>query len=198
MADFHLQSTMKKIAIFISGRGSNMEAIIRETENGILYGMVEIILIFSNNPEAKGLESAKVKGLKTHSIVSKGKVREDFDDEVIEYLKQYEFDYIVLAGYMRILSKNFITTYPHKIINIHPADTKLHQGTHGYDWAFKKKLKETKITIHYVNENLDTGEIIAQTTVDLKGAVTIDEVEKRGLAVEHKFYPETLKNLFTE
>jgi len=187
---------MHKIIIFISGRGSNMEAIVNETTSGILKGIAEIVLVFSNNPDAKGLEIAKAKGLKTHCIVSKGKDRQVYDKEVIEYLKSFQFDCIVLAGYMRILSDAFVCAYPGRIINIHPADTRLHQGTHAYDWAFKNKMESTLITIHYVNEGVDTGDIIAQAEVDLKGAQSLQEVEKRGLAVEHKFYPQTLKHLF--
>jgi phosphoribosylglycinamide formyltransferase-1 len=97
---------------------------------------------------------------------------------------------------MRILSSEFIRNFPQKIINIHPADTRLHQGLHAYEWAFQNQMSETKVTVHYVNEGVDTGQIIAQTTVDLSGAQTLDEVEQRGLAIEHQFYAQTLKELF--
>ncbi len=99
---------------------------------------------------------------------------------------------------MRILSDNFVKTFENKIINIHPADTNLHQGLHAYRWAFDNKMKETKITVHFVNDCVDTGKIIAQKTVDLKGAKTLQEVEKRGLAVEHQFYSETLNTIFSQ
>ena len=184
-----------KIVIFISGRGSNMEAILKECKNGILKGIADPVLVFSDKEEAKGLEKAKELGIKTASISAKGKKRQIFDQEVINLLSDYEFDYIVLAGYMRILSDVFIKEYAGKIINIHPADTNLHQGLHAYEWAFENKLKETKITVHYVNEGVDTGKIIAQATVDLRGAHTLEEVEKRGLAVEHRFYSEVLKEI---
>ena len=189
---------MKKIAIFISGRGSNMEAIIRETENGVLNGIAEIVLVFSNNPEATGLKTATEKGIRTACINSAGKKRQVFDNEVINLLTYVDFDYIVLAGYMRILSEEFVTKYKNRIINIHPADTNKHQGLHAYEWAFENKLEETKITVHYVDAEVDTGKIIAQTKVDLKGANSIEEVESRGLAVEHEFYSETLKHVLTQ
>lgn len=189
---------MQKIVIFISGRGSNMESIVKETQTGILKGIAEIVLVFSNTPEAKGLETANSKGIKTHCIISRGKGREEFDKEVIEYLKPIKFDYIVLAGYMRILSPFFVDTFRRKIINIHPADTRLHQGLHAYEWAFNKRMESTKITIHYVNSGVDEGEIIAQAEVDLRGVQSVEEVERRGLAVEHKLYPETLKTIFTK
>ena len=184
-----------KTAIFISGRGSNMEAILKECKTGILKGIAVPVLVFSDKEEAKGLEKAKEFGIKTESISAKGKKRQIFDREVINLLSDYEFDYIILAGYMRILSDVFIKEYAGKIINIHPADTNLHQGLHAYEWAFENKLKETKITVHYVNKGVDTGKIIAQATVNLEGAKTLEEVEKRGLAVEHRFYSEVLKEL---
>lgn len=189
---------MTKIVIFISGRGSNMEAILKETQNGILKDVAEPILVFSDKKDAKGLETAKELAFKTASISSKGKKRQEFDKKVISLLSNYDFDYIVLAGYMRILSDLFVKTYKDKIINIHPADTNLHQGLHAYEWAFENKMQATKITVHYVNEGVDTGKIIAQKEVDLKDVKTLKDVEKRGLAVEHKFYSQVLKEIFTK
>ena len=107
-------------------------------------------------------------------------------------------DYVILAGYMKIIPPEIIKLFPKRIINIHPADTALHRGLHGYKWAFENNLKKTKITVHFVDEGLDTGEVIAKADVDLQGASSLKEVEKRGLAVEHKFYSECLKKIFTE
>jgi phosphoribosylglycinamide formyltransferase-1 len=173
-----------------------MESIIQATQTGILKGVGESVLVFSNHPDAKGLEIAQKMGVKTYTIPSKGRKRIEYDREIREFLEDYEFDYIILAGYMRMLSTDFVLNFPHKIINIHPADTTQHQGLHGYEWAFENHLEETKITIHFVDVGLDTGKIISQKTVDLKGAKTLEEVELRGLAVEHQFYPETLYRLF--
>ena len=174
-----------------------MEAILKECEKGILKEIAKPVLIFSDKKDAKGLQTAKKYGIKTATLSAKGKKRQEYDTELIKLLSEYDFDYIILAGYMRILSDVFVKEYSGKIINIHPADTNLHQGLHAYEWAFKNKMQETKITVHYVNEGVDTGKIIAQKTVNLQGAKTLEEVEKRGLAVEHKFYSETLKQLFT-
>ncbi len=187
---------MKNIAIFISGRGSNMKAIVESCENGILKGNAKPILVFSNKTTAPGLEYAKTKGIPTEVISSKGKKRVDFDQEVLELLKSYTPDYIVLAGYMRILSPAFTQAYPKRIINIHPADTLVHQGLNAYQWAFDNQLKQTKITVHYVDEGLDTGQIIDQATVNLEGATSLEEVEQRGLEVEHQFYSQALKKVF--
>jgi len=192
-----MNSTKAKLIIFISGRGSNMQRIIEETQNGILKDIAEVILVFSDKPEAPGLKIAQEAGIETKSIDTKGKSRKEYNDEVMKLLENYEFDYIVLAGYMRILPAEFVRKYPKKIINIHPADTRLHQGLHAYEWAYQNGMKSTKITIHYVDEGMDTGEIIAQREVDLTGAKSLEEVEQRGLAVEHGLYPKTLLELIT-
>ncbi len=184
---------MKKIAIFISGRGSNMKAIMEQCQHGILKGIAEPVLVFSNKVDATGLDYAKSQGIETACIESLGLKRAEFDRQVVDLLAGYKIDFIVLAGYMRILSPVLVQAYPKRIINIHPADTTQHQGLHGYEWAWENKLPETKITVHYVDEGLDTGSIIAQGTVDLRGAENLDEIERRGLAVEHKLYSETLK-----
>ena len=188
----------KRIAIFISGRGSNMEAIARQVQDGILKDVCEIALVFSNKPQAKGLEIAKKFGLPVAAIPSKGKSREAFEREVLELLQPYRIDYVVLAGFMRILSPLFIRAYKNRIINIHPADTRLFQGVGGYEWAFENKLPSTKITVHFVDEGVDTGPIIAQREVDLRGADTLEEVERRGLAAEHEFYSQALRKVLTE
>jgi len=187
----------KRIALFISGRGSNMQAIAQQVQTGILKDCCEIAVVFSNKASAKGLMAAQKMGLTTACIPSKGKKRQQFDAAVLALLADYKLDYIVLAGYMRILSAKFIQAYPNKIINIHPADTQRHQGLHAYEWAFNLGLSSTKITVHYVNEGVDTGQIIAQASVDLTGVKSLEDVEKRGLHVEHRFYSMVLHQLFT-
>jgi len=186
-----------KIAIMISGRGSNMEVILRQAKEGILRDCCEVALVFANRADAAGLETARAAGVPTASIESRGRKRRRFDREVLELLEGYRPDYLVLAGYMRILSDLFVEAYRGRIINIHPADTARFQGVGGYDWAFDNKLNETKISVHYVDEGVDTGPVIAQEVVDLTGADSLSEVERRGLAVEHRFYSEVLRQLFS-
>jgi phosphoribosylglycinamide formyltransferase-1 len=186
----------KKIVIFISGRGSNMEAIIKNVQTGNLKDCSEIVLVFSNKPEARGLEIAQQLGIKTACIESKGKQREAFDLEIVALLEPLQPDYLVLAGYMRLISPVLIQRYRNRIINIHPADTALYQGAHAYQWAFDNKLETTKITVHFVDAGMDTGAVIAQREVDLRGAKNLAEVEQRGLRVEHVFYSEVLEKVF--
>lgn len=186
----------KRIVIFISGRGSNMEAILRQAREGILRDVCEPVLVFSNKTDAKGLQTASGMGVETASIPSKGKKREDFDKEVIDLVETYDPDYIVLAGYMRLLSPVFIRHFRNRIINIHPADTRAFQGVGGYDWAFENQLKKTAVTVHFVDEGMDTGEIIEQRELDISDCGTLEEVEKMGLALEHRMFSEVLKKMF--
>ena len=187
----------KKIAIFISGRGSNMVALLKNIKNGILKDLCQVELVFANKPDAAGLKIAEEFGVPTACIESKGKKREDFDREVVDFLKKYNLDYIVLAGYMRILSPVLISAYRDKIINIHPADTSEFQGIGAYEWAFENKKEFTKITVHFVDEGVDTGKVIGKQIVDLRGCKTLEEVEKIGLATEHAFYTEALRRVFS-
>jgi phosphoribosylglycinamide formyltransferase-1 len=186
----------KRIAIFISGRGSNMEAIVNNAQTGILKDCCEVVLVFANKKDARGLKIAQELGVHTECIESKGKNREDFDRDVMTLLEPFHIDYIVLAGYMRILSPGLIERYRNRIINIHPADTALYQGIYGYEWAFENTLETTKITVHLVDEDVDTGTVLEQREVDLRGAKSLAEVKQRGLRVEHQFFSEVLRKVF--
>ena len=172
-----------------------MVALVKAVHQGVLQELAEVAVVFSNNPAAPGLETAAALDCPTASLSSQGRKRAEFDAEVVEVLNRYQPDYVVLAGYMRILSPTFIRAFQGRILNIHPADTHQHQGLHAYEWAFDNHLPETKITVHLVDEGLDTGPILAQHPVDLRGAETLAEVERRGLAVEHEVYAATLAEL---
>lgn len=174
-----------------------MEAIVREAQSGILAKVCDVALVLSNNPDAAGLATAAAADVQTLCIPSAGRKRRAYDSELVAALELHHLDYIVLAGYMRIISAPLLNRYPGRIINIHPADTTQHQGLDGYRWAFENALPETRITVHVVDAGLDTGPIIAQTTVDLRSATTLSEVERLGLAAEHSFYSRTLRRLFT-
>lgn len=184
-----------RLAILLSGRGSNMVALVKAVQSGVLQELAEVAVVFSNKPDAPGLATAAALGCATASLPSQGRPRVAFDTEAATLLQQYQPDFIVLAGYMRILSPAFIQPFAGRILNIHPADTHQHQGLHAYEWAFENQLAETKITVHLVDEGLDTGPILAQQAVDLTGAHTLEEVERRGLAVEHELYAQTLADL---
>ncbi len=188
----------QRIAILASGRGSNMEALLRSVRGGVLSDCCEVALVFSNRPESRALVRASALGFPVASLSSRGLAREDFDVRLLQVLEPLRVDYLVLAGFLRILSPAVIARYPRRIVNIHPADTRVHRGLHGYRWAFEQRLEQTAITVHLVDEGLDSGPILAQRTVDLRGVADEAEVERRGLEVEHVLYPEALAQLLRD
>ncbi|HBC74753.1 MAG: phosphoribosylglycinamide formyltransferase [Candidatus Wallbacteria bacterium GWC2_49_35] len=186
----------KRIVILISGRGSNMAAIAASAKSGILSDCCIVTAVVSNRSEAPGLELAGKSGIPAVVVESSGISGIEFDRKLTKAVEIFSPDYIILAGFMKVLGPVFISRFTGKIINIHPADTKLHRGLGGYEWAFKKRLGTTKVTVHFVDEGLDTGEILGQREVDLRGADTLEEVERRGLAAEHEFFSEILRKIF--
>ena len=167
-----------------------MEVILRESREGVLKEIADVCCVLSNKSDAPGLQAASQNGVPVASFANEG--------ELVEKLQEFEPDYLILAGFMRILSPRVIEKYPKRIINIHPADTSLFRGLHAYEWAFENRREETTITVHYVDEGVDTGEVIAKAPVDLRGTKTLKEVESRGLAVEHQLYSQVLAKTFKE
>lgn len=189
---------IRNLVIFMSGRGSNMKAILDQINDGMLKERCRVSAVIANKEDAAGLKVAEDYGIKTVVLPSKGMPQKEYTDSLIEKTASFSPDLVVLAGYMKILQPKFIRAFQGKIINIHPADTREHQGLHAYEWAFEKKLEETFITVHYVDEGVDTGKVIGRISVDLKGAKTLEEVEKRGLAVEHDFYSRMILKVLLE
>ena len=185
-----LSLRLKKLGILISGRGSNMVQIIKETQTGLLKDLANVGVVISNKPKAQGFFEAQKLGVTTQVAKS--------EDELISCLNQHSIDWVVLAGFMKILSPRFVRHYEGKILNIHPADTKLHQGLHAYRWAYESKRPETSITVHLVDSGIDTGPVIKQASVDLRGASSLEEVEKRGLVVEHQIYSRAIREMLTK
>jgi phosphoribosylglycinamide formyltransferase-1 len=186
---------VKRIAVLASGRGSNLRAIHAATRSGALEGVAEIVVVGSDKPSAQALVFAGENGIPTITLAREGRSREAWDEELLRLLEPHAPDVVVLAGFMRVLSGTFVAAYRGRIVNIHPADTRAHQGLGGYAFAFERHLDETTITVHLVDEGLDTGAILAQRAVDLRGVTSLHDVEERGLAVEHALYPEALRAL---
>ena len=186
-----------RLAILISGRGSNMVALAQAASSGALAGRCEIAAVVASRTAAPGLALARELGLETLALDARGMGRDAFDDALLAALEKHRVDVVVLAGYLRILSPRVVARYRGRIVNIHPADTAAHRGLGGYTWAFAQKLPSTKITVHLVDEGLDTGAVLAQREVDLRGVDTLAEVERRGLAAEHALYPEALQHFLS-
>jgi phosphoribosylglycinamide formyltransferase-1 len=189
---------MKALAVLFSGRGSNLDAIATATETGVLKGLARVTLAVTNKPDAGGIAVARAHGIPVATVASQGLAREAFDAELVRVLAPHAPDLVVLAGFMRVLSPVFIGAFPGRVVNIHPADTAAHRGLHGYEWAFAQQLPETWVTVHLVDEGLDTGPVVTKGRVDLRGAATEAEVVARGLAVEHVLYPQAIAALLTQ
>ena len=168
-----------------------MQALVAACAQSPLADWVEVVLIHSDQAEAGGLAFAQAQGLATLVQVKQaGEKRQAYDQRLLAALAPYQLDWILLAGYMRILSADFVAAYLGRILNIHPADTKVHQGLAGYAWAWEQGLASTKITVHYVDAGLDSGAIIAQADLSLAGLKSLAELEQKGLALEHALYPQ--------
>lgn len=183
-------TALKKLGILLSGRGSNFEAIADSIKSGRLQA--EIAIVISNRAEAPGLESAKRRGLNAVLIPSKGRVREEHDAEVIAALKQAQVDLICLAGYMRLLSPDFIRAFPHRIINIHPSLLPAFPGMDAQKQALEYGVKVTGCTVHFVDEHLDHGAIILQKTVPVLDGDDVHTLSARILEKEHTAYSEAI------
>ncbi len=191
---------VKALGVLVSGRGSNLRALHAATlPGGALAGVARIAVVASDKPDCGGLAFARERGLPTVALPVLGRTREAWDAALADALAAHEregpLDLLVLAGFMRILSAAFVARYAGRIVNIHPADTRVHQGLGGYAFAHAARLDETWITVHLVDAGLDTGRVLARRAVDLRGADTLAEIERRGLQVEHAFYSETLRDL---
>jgi phosphoribosylglycinamide formyltransferase 1 len=185
-----------RVAVLVSGRGSNLERILLEVETGVLSGRCTVAVVISNRPAARGLAIAEAHGIPTRVVPSAGQSTGAYGRVLTAALKAWRVDYIILAGFMRVLSHDVVAAYKDRIVNIHPADTARYRGAHGYAWAFEHGLGETTITVHLVDEGVDTGRVLARRRVSLVGADSLAEVEARGLRVEHEMYSAVLAELF--
>lgn len=183
-------ANLKKIGILLSGRGSNFEAIADSIQAGRLKA--EIAIVISNRADAPGLASAKRRGLNAKLIASKGRVREEHDAEVVAALKEAQVDLVCLAGYMRLLSADFIRAFPNKIINIHPSLLPAFPGMEAQKHALDYGVKISGCTVHFVDEHLDHGPIILQKTVPVLDTDDVHSLSARILEQEHKAYSEAI------
>ena len=186
-----------KIGILISGRGSNMIAIIDAVRKGEIPDS-QVAVVISDKPNAAGLEKARERGVETVLIERRGRAREEHDAEIIAELKRRDVDLICLAGYMRLLSCKFIQAFPDRIINIHPSLLPSFPGLDAQKQAFEHGVKVTGCTVHYVNEQLDAGPIILQRAVNVHDDDTVETLSDRILKEEHRAYVEALRSIALE
>ena len=182
---------MKRLAVLISGRGSNFEAIADQIAAGALEA--EIAVVISNRPDAPGLELARTRGLEAVCIPSKGLDREAYDRMLLDELKKHSVDFVCLAGFLRLLSATFIRQYPNRILNIHPSLLPAFPGLDAQHQALEHGVKITGCTVHFVDEELDAGPIVLQTAVPVLDGDTVESLSARILRQEHFLYSEALR-----
>ena len=181
---------MKNLGILLSGRGSNFLAIAENIRRGLIPAQISIVI--SNRPEAPGLERAREMGLHAVCIPSKGKAREEHDAEVIAALQQAKVDLVCLAGYMRLLSPEFIRAFPQRILNIHPSLLPAFPGLEAQKQAFDYGVQVSGCTVHFVDEFLDHGAIIVQKVVPVLPEDDHHALAARILEQEHLAYTEAI------
>lgn len=182
----------KRIAVLISGRGSNFEALADSVAAGRIPD-AEIALVLSNREDSQGIVKAQQRGLDAEIIPSKGMEREAYDRVVVAALKEKNVELVCLAGYMRLLSPYFVAAFPKKILNIHPSLLPAFPGLEAQKQALEHGAKFTGCTVHFVDEYLDAGPIILQAVVPIEDADTENILSARILKEEHRIYSDAVR-----
>ena len=183
-----------KLAVFISGTGTNMVAIHNAIKDGALDATIELIV--SSNDYAKGIDYARNEGLDLLVFTPA-----DYDDpeaadaRIVEALEERDIEYVAMAGYMRKVTPVLLDAFPNRVVNLHPALLPKHRGAHAIQDAFEAGDEVTGITIHFANEEYDKGPIIFQHEVPVLPDDTIDDLETRIHAAEHEYYPQVLQQI---
>ncbi len=187
---------MKRFAVLVSGRGSNLQALIDAVEKG--YIKAGIAGVISDNPDAYALERAKKHGIKTFVVDYKSMGRREAEERIAGILEDLVVDLIVLAGFMKVLSPEFVKRFRWRIINIHPALLPSFPGTHGQKQAVDYGVRISGCTVHFVDEGVDTGPIIVQAAVPVLPEDDEDALSERILQYEHKVLPFAVKLFFED
>ena len=187
-------AAMKKIVILISGRGSNMQAIVEAAQ--AQQWPAQIAAVISNRADAEGLVFAQLHGIPTAVVVSKAyPTREQFDAALLEKIEQFAPDLVVLAGFMRILTPGFVNHYAGRMLNIHPSLLPDFKGLHTHQQALQAKVTEHGATVHLVTAELDHGPILGQAKVAVFPDDTEDSLARRVLEQEHLLYPGVIRQI---
>lgn len=185
------------IGVLISGGGSNLQSILDNIEDGNIDGKIKIVI--SNRKDAYGLARAQKAGVESLYVDRKKyDTEKEYNEKIIEEFKKRDIELVVLAGYLKVLSKEFIMEYEGRIINIHPSLIPSFCGANCYgdkvhQMALNRGVKVTGVTVHFVDEGTDTGPIILQRTVEVKDEDTVNTLKERVLKVEHEALPEAVR-----
>jgi len=182
---------MKTLGILISGRGSNMEAILDAIDDGRIPARVGLVI--SNVVAARGLERARARGVEAIALDHHGHTREEHDRRMRDELDRRDVEIVCLAGYMRLLSSFFIESYPNRILNIHPSLLPSFPGLHTHRQALAAGVKLHGCTVHVVTPSLDNGPIVIQAAVPVMAEDTEESLAERVLQAEHRIYPQAVQ-----
>ncbi|HTK38499.1 MAG TPA: phosphoribosylglycinamide formyltransferase [Pyrinomonadaceae bacterium] len=185
-----------KIGILISGRGSNMIALVDAVKSGEIPDS-EVAVVISDKANAAGLEKARGRGVETVVVERKGRTREEHDASILKELKDRRVELVCLGGYMRLLSCDFIQAFPNRIVNIHPSLLPAFPGLDAQRQALDHGVKITGCTVHFVDEALDNGAIILQKAVEVRDDDTEETLSVRILEQEHAAYVEAVRRIVT-
>ena len=188
--------TRERLGILLSGRGSNFLAIASAIRDGRLKG-AEIAVVIANVADAPGLAAAKELGLPTALFVSQGRKRAEHDADVAACLREHQVDLICLAGYMRLLSPEFVAAFPNRILNIHPSLLPAFPGLDAQQQAFDYGCKVAGCTVHFVDEHLDHGVIVLQRSIPVLESDNAHTLAERILAEEHVAYSEAIDRVLS-
>lgn len=182
----------KRIGVLLSGRGSNFEALAESVASGRIPN-AEIAIVLGNREGAPGLDRAKARGIPARAIPSKGLEREAYDRQVVAVLNEHRVELVCLAGYMRLLSPFFVSSFPNRILNIHPSLLPSFPGLESQRQALEYGVKFAGCTVHFVDENLDAGPIVLQAVVPVVDGDTEETLSARILREEHRIYSEAVR-----
>ena len=183
-----------KVGVMASGRGSNFQALIDASLKGLMPD-VELTILIVNKKNAYAIKRAEENNIEYKIVTSNDKTRKEFDQNVLKILREKKVEVVVLAGFMRLLTPEFIEEYRNNILNIHPSLLPLFPGAHAHRDAIINKAKVSGCTAHFVDEGIDTGPIIMQRTVKIEDGETEDSLSEKILPCEHEILPKTLQLL---
>jgi len=176
------------IVVLISGSGSNLQAIIDAINAGKLHASISAVI--SNRPDVKGLERAKLAGIATHTLDhTKFENRAEFDRQLMRTIDQYQPQLIILAGFMRILTDEFVAHYAGRMLNIHPSLLPEFKGLNTHQRALEANVSQHGVSVHYVSNELDGGPVVLQAVMDIQTGDTIESLQQRIHSLEHVIYP---------
>jgi phosphoribosylglycinamide formyltransferase-1 len=187
---------MKRVGVLISGRGSNLQALIDAERAGALGGTIAVVV--SNVDDAPGLGRAQAAGIAAECSPHQGRTREDHDRALVAILRRHDVELVCLAGYMRLLSSVFLEAFPGRILNVHPSLLPAFPGRDAQRQAWAHGVKVSGATVHIVEEGLDSGPILAQEAVSVAEDDTVERLSARILEAEHRIYPRAVRLMLEE